>query len=167
MNRQNNRNVAFFSQKKSLKHLNKTKIFFSECLRCAGMELNCASDGISEHYLDYSLSKLCNIMVFMHLIFLKKRYTQFLILMTSFLITSLLRNDVIVLTAYSIKLWISGFVHKIEHWSFYDSYSSLLVILSVNSVIKARKLKISLIIFFNIWNLDVLRNDNFATKMMT
>lgn len=33
-----------------------------ECLRCAKMELNCAADGISEHYLDYSLNRLgmCN-----------------------------------------------------------------------------------------------------------
>ena len=30
---------------------------FRECLRCAKMELNCANDGISEHYLDYTLSK--------------------------------------------------------------------------------------------------------------
>ena len=32
-------------------------IQFRECLRCAKMELNCANDGISEHYLDYTLSK--------------------------------------------------------------------------------------------------------------
>jgi len=29
-----------------------------ECLRCSRMELGCASDGISEHYLDYSINKL-------------------------------------------------------------------------------------------------------------
>jgi len=29
-----------------------------ECLRCARMELNCADDGISEHYLDYKLNKV-------------------------------------------------------------------------------------------------------------
>jgi len=33
-----------------------------ECLRCAKMELNCANDGISEHYLDYTLNRIgmCN-----------------------------------------------------------------------------------------------------------
>lgn len=29
-----------------------------ECLRCAQMELGCANDGISEHYLNYSLSRI-------------------------------------------------------------------------------------------------------------
>lgn len=29
-----------------------------ECLRCARMELNCADDGISEHYLNYKLNKV-------------------------------------------------------------------------------------------------------------
>jgi hypothetical protein len=33
-----------------------------ECLRCATMELGCANDGISEHFLDYSLNRMgmCN-----------------------------------------------------------------------------------------------------------
>jgi hypothetical protein len=29
-----------------------------ECLRCARIELGCANDGISEHYLDYKLNKI-------------------------------------------------------------------------------------------------------------